>query len=82
LKNQKIIIGKEFWEFISGNKNCRNEVLKIITDEALKFSESEDYETIYETLTKTSEGLNDYFTDMYGKNPKKFWENFFRDVYI
>tara|TARA_Y100001936_G_scaffold149668_1_gene146080 strand:+ start:4939 stop:5667 length:729 start_codon:yes stop_codon:yes gene_type:complete len=82
LKNEKIIIGKEFWEFISGDKDCRNEVLKAITDEAKRFSESEDYETIYETLTKTSEGLNDYFTDMYGKNPKKFWENFFRDVYI
>ena len=82
LKNEKIVIGKEFWEFISGDKNCRNEVLKTITDEAEKFSELEEHDTIFEALTKTSEGMNDYFTDMYGKDPKKFWENFFRDVYI
>ena len=82
LKNEKIIIGKEFWEFISGDKNCRNEVLKTIIDESEKFSESEEYNTIYETLIKTSEGLNDYFTEMYGKDSKKFWKNFFRDVYI
>ena len=82
LKNEKILIGNEFWEFISGDKNCGNEVLKIIEDEATRFSESHVYETIFEALTKTSEGLNDYFTEMYGKDEKKFWVNFFRDVYI
>ena len=82
LKNEKIVIGKQFWEFISGDKNCRNEILKIIEDEAEKFSESDEYETIFEALTKTSEGMNDYLSEMYGKDEKKFWGNFFRDVYI
>ena len=82
LKDEKIIIGRKFWEFISGDKNCRDKILEIIEDEALKFSKSDDNDTIYDTLTKTSEDMAEYLRDMYGNDPKKFWKNFFRDIYI
>ena len=82
LKGEKIIIGRKFWEFISGDKNCRDKILEIIEDEALKFSKYDDNDTIYDTLTKTSEDMAVYLLDIYGDDPKQFWKKFFRDIYI
>ena len=82
LENEKIIIGNEFWEFISGDKNCRNEVLKIITDEAEKFSKSRNNQSIHHALTTTNNEMEKYLSHMYGKDEKRFWRNFFRDIYI
>ena len=82
LKNEKIFIGKDFWQFISGDKNCRDKVLEIIEDEARNFAESDEYDSIYDTLLKQSEALDEYLSEMYGADPKKFWKNFFRDIYI
>ena len=82
LKNEKIFIGKDFWQFISGDKDCRDKVLAIIEDEAQKFAESDEYDSIYDTLLKQSEALDEYLSEMYGDDPKKFWKNFFRDIYI
>ena len=82
LKNEKIFIGKDFWQFISGDKNCRDKVLEIIEDEARNFAESDEHDSIYDTLLKQSEALDEYLSEMYGKDPKKFWKNFFRDIYI
>ena len=56
--------------------------LEIIEDEAQKFSESDEYDSIHETLIKQTEALNEYLSEMYGKDPKEFWKNFFRDIYI
>ena len=41
-----------------------------------------DNDTIYDTLTKTSEDMAVYLRDMYGDDPKQFWKKFFRDNYI
>ena len=82
LKNEKICIGRDFWQFISGDKNCRDQVLELIQDEALKFSKSDDYDSIYDALIKQSESLDEYLSEMYGDDPKKFWKNLFRDIYI
>ena len=82
LKNEKICIGRDFWQFISGDKNCRDQVLELIQDEALKFSKSDDYDSIYDVLIKQSESLEEYLSEMYGNDPKKFWKNLFRDIYI
>ena len=82
LKNEKIYIGKDFWQFISGDKNCRNEVLELIQDEASKFSKSDDYDSIYDALIKQSESLEEHLSEMYGSDPKKFWKNLLRDIYI
>ena len=81
LKNEKIYIGKDFWQFISEDKNCRDKVLAIIEDEAQKFAESDEYDSIYDTLIKQSESLDEYFSEMYGSDPKKFWKNLLRDIY-
>ena len=82
LKNEKICIGRDFWQFISGDKNCRDQVLELIQDEALKFSKSDDYDSIYDALIKQSESLEEHLSEMYGSDPKKFWKNLFRDIYI
>ena len=82
LKNEKIYIGKDFWQFISGDKDCRDKVLELIQDEARKFAESDEYDSIYDTLLKQSEALDEYLSEMYGKDPKKFWKNLLRDLYI
>ena len=83
LEGEKIIIGREFWEFISGKKNCRNELLKIIENEAEEFSKSRNKQTINKVLLTKSKEMEKYLSKMYDEgNPKKFWENFFRDVYI
>ena len=82
MKNEKICIGRDFWQFISGDKNCRDQVLELIQDEALKFSKSDDYDSIYDALIKQSESLDEYFSEMYGSDPKKFWKNLLRDIYI
>ena len=81
LKNEKIYIGKDFWQFISGDKNCRDQVLELIQDEALKFSKSDDYDSIYDALIKQSESLEEHLSKMYGSDPKKFWKNLLRDIY-
>ena len=82
LKNEKIVIGKDFWKFISGDKNCRDQILELIQNEALKFSKSDDHDSIYDALIKQSESLEEHFSEMYGSDPNKFWKNLFRDIYI
>jgi hypothetical protein len=83
LEGEKIIIGREFWEFISGNKKCRNELLKIIKNEAEEFSKSRNNQSINKVLLTKSREMEKYLSKRYDEgNPKKFWENFFRDIYI
>ena len=80
------MIGRDFWEFISGEKDCSDKVLKIIEDEARKFSESDEYDSIHDTLVKQTEALEEYLSEMFDPentdDPKIFWKNFLRDVYI
>ena len=68
-------------EFISGDKNCRDEIIKTIYDTANQFQDLEkgNIEKVRNRKINEFEEILQY---RFGKNPNKFWKNLFRDIYI
>ena len=81
LKEIKYFAGKEFWSFISGDKNCRDEIIKIMYETANRFQDSENRNIEKVTKLKIEE-FKDALEYKFGKDPNKFWKNLFRDIYI
>ena len=81
LKEIKYLVGKEFWEFISGDKNCRDEIIKTMYDTANQFQDLEK-RNVNKVRNKKINEFEEALQDRFGKNPNKFWENLFRDIYI
>ena len=81
LKEIKYLVGKEFWKFISGDKNCRDEIIKIMYDTANQFQDLEKG-NIDKVRRKKINEFEEVLQYRFGKNPNKFWKNLFRDIYI
>ena len=81
LTDVQYYVGRRFWEFISGNKNCRDEIIKIIYDMASHFQDLEK-RTIQKITNGKIEQLEESLKDRYGRNPNKFWKSILKDLYI
>ena len=80
LKGMKYYAGRKFWEFISGEKGCRDEILEIISETAANFQDL-DNKSILSVINKKINDVEEELCDKYGKDEKKFWKNLFRDIY-
>tara|TARA_Y100001936_G_scaffold178061_1_gene174774 strand:- start:264 stop:977 length:714 start_codon:yes stop_codon:yes gene_type:complete len=80
-KEIKYLAGRDFWEFISGDSKCRDEVLEVIYETANKFQDSEK-RNIQRIKEKKIKEIEDVLRYNYGRDKNKFWKKLFRDVYI
>lgn len=68
------ITGREFWEFISDNPNCIDEVYEIAAEVADEFREAQG-QTLSEIIDAKVEELQRGFEKLYGKSGKLMWKN-------
>jgi len=80
-KEIKYLAGKAFWEFISEDPKCRDEIIEIMYETANKFQDSEK-RNIQKMKDKKIDEFEEILRDYFGKDVEKFWKKLFRDVYI
>ena len=81
LKNIKYYAGREFWEFISGEKNCRDEIIDILRYTADNFYDLEK-RTIEKLTNDKIDQLEISLKNIFGEDPDEFWEKILKDLYI
>jgi len=80
LKGMKYYAGRKFWQFLSGEEKCRDEILKIVRETANNFQDI-DKKSIASITEKKVIEIEKKLSSKYGNNEKEFWTNL-RDVYI
>jgi len=68
------ITGREFWEFISDDPNCINEIYEIAAEVGEEFRDAQG-QTLSEILDTKIEELRKQFEELYGKSGSLMWEN-------
>ncbi len=66
--------GREFWEFISEDPNCIDEIYDIAAEVGEEFSDAQG-QTLSEILDAKIEELERQFEDLYGKSGSSMWQN-------
>ncbi len=67
------IIGKEFWEFISDDPNCLDEIYTIATEVSQEFRDRQG-QTISEVLEARIQNLQSEFAALYGRSGEEMWQ--------
>ena len=65
----KYYAGRKFWEFISGEEGCRDEILEIISETAANFQDM-DNNSILSITNKKINYIEEELCDKYGKDEK------------
>jgi len=73
--------GRDFWNFISGNKNCRDEIITIVKETGDSF-EDKDGNSIKKILDSKITQIEEELKNMFGEKPEEFWKNTLHDIYI
>ncbi len=73
-------LGRKFWQFLSGEEKCRDEILKIVRETANNFQDI-DKKSIASITEKKVIEIEKKLSSKYGNNENEFWTNL-RDVYI
>jgi len=66
--------GRKFWEFISGDPNCIDEIYEIAGEAGKAFGDAQG-QTLSEILEAKIEDLQREFEKLYGKSGSSMWEN-------
>ena len=81
LKGMRYYAGGKFWEFLSGEEKCRDDILKIIAETAENFQDVGN-KSISSITEKKINQIEKSLCAKFGKDEKKFWKKLFRDIYI
>jgi hypothetical protein len=68
------LVGREFWEFISGDPNCIEEIYGIAAEVGRNFQD-ESGQTLAEVVANKIDELEEDFIEMYGKDGEEMWRN-------
>lgn len=68
------IAGREFWEFISDDPNCIDEIYQIATEVSETFKDKRG-QTLKEVVNSKIAELEKQFENRYGKSGSSMWEN-------
>lgn len=68
------ITGREFWEFISDDPNCIDEIYEIAGEVGEEFRDAHG-QTLSEILNAKIEELYRQFEKLYGKSSSLMWKN-------
>jgi len=77
----KYYVGRDFWNFISGNKNCRDEIITIVQETGDSF-EDRDGNSIKKMRESKITQIERDLRKMFGEKPEEFWKNVLHDIYI
>jgi len=66
--------GREFWEFISDDPNCIDEIYAIAAKVGEEFRDAQG-QTLSEILEAKAQELQEQFEELYGKSSHLMWEN-------
>jgi len=66
--------GREFWEFISDDPNCIDEIYAIAAKVGEEFKDAQG-QTLSEILEAKAAELQEQFEELYGKSGNLMWEN-------
>lgn len=80
LKNVKILIGKEFWEFISNDPNCEQNIIDIAEDIGVNYHNKDGHSLASITEIKIK-SITKELERMYTDNEGTFWSNILCDTY-
>lgn len=68
------LTGREFWEFISGDPDCIDEIYKVAAEAGEEFRDARN-QALSEILEAKIEELTEQFERLYGKSDGLMWEN-------
>ncbi|PWH14121.1 MAG: hypothetical protein DDG58_13230 [Ardenticatenia bacterium] len=68
------LAGREFWEFISGDQDCIDEIYKIAGEVGEEFRDAKGH-TLSEILEDKIQDLLEQFRSLYGSNGDEMWHN-------
>jgi hypothetical protein len=71
------LTGRRFWEFISEDPTCIDEIYAIVGEVARTFRDSQG-QTLSEILEAKVQELTRRFVELYGENGDEMWENLLR----
>lgn len=66
--------GREFWEFISDDPNCIDEIYQIAAEVGKEFKDAQG-QTLFEILDAKVKELQRQFEELYGGSGNLMWEN-------
>ena len=69
------------WEFISGEKNCRDDIIDILRYTADNFYDLEK-RTIEKLTNDKIDQLEISLKNIFGEDPDEFWEKILRELYV
>jgi len=72
------ISGREFWEFISDDPQCLDEIYKIVAEIGRKFKDPKG-QSLSEVIEAKIQQLTKEFEKIYGKSGNKMWKKLLED---
>lgn len=76
----KRLVGKDFWEFISGDPKCQREILTIAKMVGKDYKDKKG-NSLNDVMCRKITYVEDELTKLYGKDKEIFWKNVLEDVY-
>ena len=67
------VIGRDFWEFISGDLGCIDEIFQIIGEVGDNFQD-EKGQSLREIIAEKTEELTEQFIETYGTATESIWD--------
>lgn len=71
------LVGRKFWEFISDDPDCIDEIYRIAAEVSESFRDDKG-QTLRELLDSKVKELQEQFEELYGKSGEEMWENLLR----
>ena len=75
-----ILIGKDFWEFLSDDPNCQKKILQIAGDLDNNYKDKKG-NTVKEISKRKIEYVEEELKKLFGADEKIFWKKILEDVY-
>ena len=76
----KQLIGKEFWEFISGDPKCQSKILSIAKTVGNDYKDKKG-NSLNEVIERKIKYVDSELKKLYGTDKETFWTNVLEDVY-
>lgn len=77
----KHLVGKDFWAFISGDKNCQQKILTIAKELGKNYKDKKG-NSLTQIIERKIKNIEAELKQLYGSNNTEFWNNVLEDVYI
>jgi len=77
----KYLVGKNFWEFISGDNDCENKILNIAKEIGTNYKDIKG-NSLHLIIENKVKYVEKQLKNLFGEDQKSFWNNILNDVYL